>query len=342
MYLEEKSAGRKSVEISYSRWHRFYPLIVNIFQMMTYMKKACVILLVLLGLLVNVGYSQKPAVVGDNDPGWKRIGQVTASFKKQSESISVLGADEFTAIKLKVSEAPISIERVQVFYESGDMEELDVRSKLEDGSETATLKLTKPYRDIKKVAFTYKTLPNTDGEKADLELFGLKTDQEEHSDSYLEKKAENADEDIDEAARETKEDVKEAGREVEEEAEEAGREVEEEAEETEREAEEAEREVEQEAKEAENEFREESREAEREAEETEGDVERAIENTGDDISEAAAKAMADIKDRRHQTKVGPKGQIIFITDEGVYYYIDNEGKKVFVKEIELKDKPDDN
>jgi hypothetical protein len=241
------------------------------------MKKAYGILVVMLGLLVNTAFAQKPAVVADSDPGWKRIGQVTASFKKQNESIVVLGQDEFTAIKLKISEAPVNIERVQVFYESGEMEELDVRSELQAGSETKSLKLKQPYRDIKKVAFTYKTLPNTKGDKADVELYGLKTNQKTESDSYIEKRTDDAE----------KAEIK----------------------------------------------------TEQAAERTENDVDRATENTGNEISEVAAKVMADIKDKKHQTKVGPGNQTIFIADDGQYYYIDNDGDKVFVTEVQLKDKP---
>src|SRR5687768_14268261 len=119
------------------------------------MKKIIMLLLVATGFAAQ---AQKPAVVADNEPGWKHIGQVTASFKTTSESIVVLGADEFQAIKLKVSEAPIQIDRVQVFYESGQMEELDVKSELKEGGETRVINLSNPQRDINKVAFTYRTL----------------------------------------------------------------------------------------------------------------------------------------------------------------------------------------
>src|SRR5215207_5495025 len=124
------------------------------------MRKILVVLTVMMGCIFNTTFAQKPAVVLDNDPGWKRIGQVTASFKTTSESIIVLGADEFQAIKLKISEAPIHIERLQVFYESGDMEEIEVKSELGVGAETRVVNLSNPTRDIKKVAFTYHTLPN--------------------------------------------------------------------------------------------------------------------------------------------------------------------------------------
>jgi hypothetical protein len=253
------------------------------------------ILPLLLAIVATVAYAQKPAVVTDNDPGWKRIGQVTASFKKTNESIVVLGADEFTAIRLKAKDAAIQLERVQVFYESGDMEELDVRNTLQAGASTAALMLSKPYRDIQKVAFTYKTLPNSGGEKADLELFGLKTDQDLHPDTYVEKKTDQAKDEMNETERQTDKEIKEMKKDVDAEV----------------------------------------SEADRKAEET-GD------NVGDDISEAAAKVMATIKDQRHATKVGPRGQVIFINNEGRYYYINNEGNKVWVSELQLKDKPKDN
>jgi hypothetical protein len=100
-------------------------------------------------------FGQKPSVVTDNEPGWRKIGETTASFKSQNESIHVIGADEFAAIKLKVTDAPLEITRLQVFYESGDMEEIDVRNKLQAGSETRTFNLKHADRDISKVAFTY-------------------------------------------------------------------------------------------------------------------------------------------------------------------------------------------
>src|SRR5689334_12147785 len=85
--------------------------------------------------------AQKPAVVADNEPGWKHIGHTTASFKSQDESITVLGADEFTALRLKVSDAGLHINRMQVFYESGDMEEIEVSQHLGAGDESKVIDL---------------------------------------------------------------------------------------------------------------------------------------------------------------------------------------------------------
>jgi hypothetical protein len=228
------------------------------------MRKAAVVLIMVFAACIV--YAQKPAVVASNAPGWHRIGQVNASFKMQNESISVLGADKFNAIKLKVTDAPINIERVQVFYESGDMQEVTVSNKLQPGAETRVIDLDGTNREIKKVTFTYRTLPNSNNDKAEVELYGLKSGVK--SDSYREDKAE------------------------------------------------------------------------KEVKDTENDVEKGVNKTGDKISETAAKGAAAIKDKVYEDKVGPDGQTIYIDKHSNYYYINTEGKKVYVTKLELKDKPD--
>lgn len=174
------------------------------------MKKAFVVWFVLSVALTSAVFAQKPAVVTNDDEGWQKIGEISASFRVQNESIAVLGADEFDAIKLKVTDAPINIQRLQVFYESGDMQEIDIQSELQAGAETRVIKLDQD-DDIRKVAFTYKTLPNYRGEKAHVELHGYKS--KENADSYrkekneLKKEAEKTDREVREEAKETGNDV---------------------------------------------------------------------------------------------------------------------------------------
>jgi hypothetical protein len=138
------------------------------------MKKTAVLFFVLFVALANVSFAQEPGVVVSNKAGWHKIGEVKASFKMENESIAVLGADKFKSIKLKVTDAPINIERVQVFYESGEMEEIPVRSELKAGAETRTIDLKGSTQELKKVVFTYKTISNSKDEKAHVELYGLK------------------------------------------------------------------------------------------------------------------------------------------------------------------------
>ncbi|HEY5825314.1 MAG TPA: hypothetical protein VIT44_13160 [Cyclobacteriaceae bacterium] len=140
------------------------------------MKKVMIIAIALLATIgvVNSSYAQAPGVVTSNSAGWHKIGEVKASFKMENESISVLGADRFKSIKLKVTDAPINIENIRVFYESGESEEINVRSELKAGAETRVIDLKGNTQELKKIVFTYKTLPNVKEDKAHVELYGLK------------------------------------------------------------------------------------------------------------------------------------------------------------------------
>lgn len=138
------------------------------------MKKVALVFVVLFSAILNSAFAQEPSVMLSDKPGWHKIGEVKADFKMENQSISVLGADKFQSILLKVTNAPINIVGLQVFYESGEMEEFDVKNELKPGAETRKIDLKGGAQEIKKVMFTYKTLPNQKDEKAHVELYGLK------------------------------------------------------------------------------------------------------------------------------------------------------------------------
>lgn len=138
------------------------------------MKRTAVVLLVLLVGIASSALAQEPGIVASRKPGWHKIGEVKASFKLESESIGVIGADEFKAIKMKVTDAPINIENVTVYYESGQTQDIPVRGQLQAGAETGTFDLDRPTDELKKISFTYRSEPNFKGEKAHVELYGLK------------------------------------------------------------------------------------------------------------------------------------------------------------------------
>ena len=138
------------------------------------MKKVILVFFAMSALLFNTAFAQEPSIMLSDKPGWHKIGEVKADFKMENQSISVMGKDKFKSILLKVTDAPINIEGIQVFYESGDMEQFDVKNELKAGAETKKLDMKGGGQEIKKVTFTYKTLPNQQDEKAHVELYGLK------------------------------------------------------------------------------------------------------------------------------------------------------------------------
>lgn len=137
------------------------------------MKKILLILSVII-LSNSLANAQQKEVVKSNKPGWHKIGEITVNFKTEKDAIVVLGADKFKAIKLKVTDAPIRMEDLKVVYENESTEDLQVRSEFAKGGETRVLDLKGGDRNLKKVIFFYKTIPNWKGEKAHVELYGLK------------------------------------------------------------------------------------------------------------------------------------------------------------------------
>src|SRR5204863_5805506 len=103
-----------------------------------------------------------------------KIGETTADFKAEKDELIVLGADAFKSIKIKVTDAPIHIADLEVYYESGDNESIPLKSDFKAGGESRVIDLKGNTRALKKVVFVYNTVPNSKNDKAHVELYGLK------------------------------------------------------------------------------------------------------------------------------------------------------------------------
>lgn len=133
------------------------------------------ILLVMFTLICVTGaYAQKPAVVTDKAAGWQKIGETKASFETDRDELVVLGADRFKSIRLHVTDASLNLLDLEVYYETGDKEDIAVRQEIRAGGETRVIDLKGKDRELKKVVFIYKTVPNSAKDKAKVELWGLK------------------------------------------------------------------------------------------------------------------------------------------------------------------------
>lgn len=107
--------------------------------------------------------------------GWHKIGDATADFSKERQEVIIMGADRFASIKFKVKDAPIDLVSLEVFYESGDKQDIKVGTPIQRNGESRVIDLNGAERDLKKIVFVYKTLPNVQDEKAEVEIWGLKT-----------------------------------------------------------------------------------------------------------------------------------------------------------------------
>ena len=138
------------------------------------MKKILFLMLMIAPAFINFAGAQQPAVMMSDKAGWHKIGETTADFKSEKDELVVLGADKFKSIKIKVTDAPIHIANLEVYYESGDNESIMLKSDFKAGGESRVIDLKGKDRDLKKVVFVYNTVPNSKDDKAHVELYGMK------------------------------------------------------------------------------------------------------------------------------------------------------------------------
>lgn len=69
------------------------------------------------------------------------------------------------------------------------------------------------------------------------------------------------------------------------------------------------------------------------------EAQEGADNVGNEIDRVGNTGAAHIKDERLESKEGPDGETVFITEDAQYYYISREtGERVDVDKSELKDK----
>ncbi|MCD6065845.1 MAG: hypothetical protein K0S33_671 [Bacteroidetes bacterium] len=141
------------------------------------MKKIICILAIAIAT-VNTAVAQTKVVISDKK-GWHKIGQTTVDFSKDRDEVKVVGADRFAALIFKVEDAPIDLVELEVYYESGDNQKIKVGYPVKAPGQSKEIDLNGGERSIKKIVFVYKTLPNRKDVKANVEIWGLKTNTDE-------------------------------------------------------------------------------------------------------------------------------------------------------------------
>src|ERR1700755_489844 len=119
----------------------------------------------------------KPQVaVYSNEPGWYKIAEKTVDFKTDRDQVTIVGADKFKAIQLKVTDARLHFDDLSVVYDLPGVteefkEDLSIRSDFKPGEKTRIIYLKYPCLKISKVVFLYKSVPNWRYEKAHVEIY---------------------------------------------------------------------------------------------------------------------------------------------------------------------------
>ena len=140
------------------------------------MKKVLTIILLAIAGSYGTANSQQTAVIASDTAGWCKIGVTTVDFQRDRDEILVLGADRFKSIKFKVIEAPLDLKDLEVYYESGNKQDIKINESIKAAGESRVIDLEGgEQRNLKKIVFVYKTLPNRNDVNAHVEVWGLKT-----------------------------------------------------------------------------------------------------------------------------------------------------------------------
>ena len=144
------------------------------------MFKALFLVLFAVTAISGIAKAQKPEIILSDKTGWHRIGKTTVNFQKDRDEIMIIGANRFASIKFKVEDAPIDLIDLEVYYESGDRQDIKINMPIKAAGESRVIDLNGGERNLKKIIFLYKTLPNRKDVKAHIEVWGLKTNTSKH------------------------------------------------------------------------------------------------------------------------------------------------------------------
>ena len=139
-----------------------------------YIKKGLTLVFIL--LITNIALSQTISAPKSGSIGsWRILGSVIANHTADHDQIIVVGPyDYFRHLKFKVTNSPLSLQRMVVRYDDGGApESIEVRYDIPKGGESREIDLKGGRRKIKAVDFWYNTRGIING-RAELTLFGIK------------------------------------------------------------------------------------------------------------------------------------------------------------------------
>ncbi len=71
-------------------------------------------------------------------------------------------------------------------------------------------------------------------------------------------------------------------------------------------------------------------------------TEKAAKSVGNKTAEVAVKGTAKVVDAKYKGKIAPDGSDVYIDGKNNKYYINSKGAKIYLKPIQIKDKPAEN
>jgi hypothetical protein len=89
-------------------------------------------------------------------PGtWQVLGRATVDDGKDKDEFKIEGADRFRNLRVKAQKQDIEMKDMDVYYEDGGKEDIEVKETIKAGGQTRPLQLKGDSKRIKRVEFSY-------------------------------------------------------------------------------------------------------------------------------------------------------------------------------------------
>lgn len=113
----------------------------------------------------------KPGPAGS----WRLIGTTHADYKGDHDQLIIKGPyDNFRALRFRVSNAVLYLNRILVTYENGEADRIDVHANIPQGGESSPIDLHGAgTRKLAKIEYWYRTQTKGNGQ-AELTIYGMK------------------------------------------------------------------------------------------------------------------------------------------------------------------------
>jgi hypothetical protein len=90
--------------------------------------------------------------------GWRFIADKTVAFGVDHDVIVTGNTnDDFRKLKLRVTDGPLKMYDMKVYFDNGDVQDVSIRFRIPQGGESRVIDLDGGLRHIKRIEFWYET-----------------------------------------------------------------------------------------------------------------------------------------------------------------------------------------
>jgi hypothetical protein len=104
--------------------------------------------------------------------GWVKIGTQTVQKIGERDEFRPYNRSSFSALKVVVRKNTVNFNKMTIFFENGQRQEVELRNSIKDGGESRVINLSFKRR-IDKIRFEYRTR-NLTGSRAEVDVWGRK------------------------------------------------------------------------------------------------------------------------------------------------------------------------